>query len=268
MDEQTQPKLPNEPQDDLPPQPVGEYLKQVEPLQENKKQRSVTFIVGLVVILIVLAGGGFMYMQNRSQQQAQKKEPIADVAEQPKVTIVTDTKRYSSSQFSLEFDQPSDWVIKDDQTSGLLTATSPNVSIPATGGGLVTGRVVMTIKGKTQKLTEFDSGNATAVTDSEKVAYTKPSSVQRGQTYLSFLSYPASSSTDLMDGVYVTGDSGYQKDQAIPKIDIQKIEPIITLTFLACDGSCTKEIGISPEAWLAPEFGGALKKILQSITVN
>lgn len=268
MDEQIPPQQSRESQDELSPRPVSEYLKQVEPLQKHKKQRSLTFFVGLIVFLIVLGGGGLMYMKSKSEQKAQQKEPVAEVAEQPNVAITTDTERYSSSQFALDFDHPSDWEIKEEQTAGILTATSPNVSIPATGGGVITGRVVLTVKSKSQKLPEFDKGNALAVIDSEKVAYLKPSSAQRGQTYISFLNYPASSSSGLIDGVYITGDFGYQAEQAIPKLDIQKIDPIIQLTFLACDGTCSKPIGITPAAWAAPEFGGALKKILQSFTIN
>lgn len=268
MEQQTPPQVPNEPQDELPPQPVGEYLKQVEPLQKHKKERSVSFFVGLAVLLMVLGAGGFMYMKNRSDVETKKNEPVAEVAQQPKVAINSETKRYSSSQFSLDFDYPSDWEVKEEQTEGILTATSPNVSIPASGGGVVTGRIVLTVMGKNQKLPEFDKGNSTAVIDSEKVAYLKPSSAQRGQTYISFLNYANSDSSGLIDGVYITGDFGYQVEQAIPKVDIQKIDPIIKLTFLACDGTCAKPIGITKEAWVAPEFGGALKKILQSFTIN
>ena len=68
--------------------------------------------------------------------------------------------------------------------------------------------------------------------------------------------------------MYITGDFGYKKDQAIPQVDIAKIDPAISLTFSACDGACTKSIGITPAAWADPNFGGALKKILQSFTIN
>ena len=327
MDEQTpaspQPTQAHQTEDESTPQPVGDYLKTVEPRlglrktampsgspqlaknyfssvdvsmdtspsekevftspetdpdrqaispktsqQKHKKKGLIKFVIIIVVLLLAGGGGAYAYLNNKNTKEAQKNEPVAEVAKQPKATINTETKRYSSTQFSLDFDQPIDWDIKEDTETGLLTATSPNVSIPAPGGGATTGRVALTIKGKDQKLPELDKGNALAILDSEKVAYTKPSSAQRGQTYISFLGYPGSESNELIDGVYITGDFGYQKEQAIPKLDIQKVDPIISLSFTACDGTCTKAIGITPEAWAAAEFGGVLKKILQSFTIN
>ena len=262
MDEQPQFKQPEY----TPSQPVGEYLNTVEPLQKHKKKSLIKLIV-IIVVLVVAAGGGiFTYLSKRPKSQPQTNSPTSEVTK-PSVGITTETKRYSSSQFFLDFDQPADWELKDELASGILKATSPDLNIP-TSGGFTTGKVVLTIKGKSQKLPEFATGNAIAVIDSEKVAYTKPSSAQRGQTYLSFLSYLASSSTSLIDGVYITGDYGYTKEQAIPKVDIEKVDPVITLTFYACDGSCTKPMGITPEAWAAADFGGVLKKILQSFTIN
>ena len=264
----TQSMPPQPPLDEEPPMAPRDYLKQVEPLQKHKKRRFIRFVIILVILLTAIGSGAYFYLKDRTAKQIQKQQPVPEAAVQPKVSIDATTKRYSSSQFSLDFDYPSDWDVKDEQTGGTLTATSPNLSIPAVGGGSTTGRITLTIRGKNQKLPEFDKGNAIAVLDSEKVAYIKPSSAQRGQTYISFLSYPASANKVLIDGVFITGDSGYQKDQAIPKVDIQKIDPIISLTFTACDGTCTKAIGITPEAWASNDFGGILKKILQSFTIN
>lgn len=268
MDNQPEPHSTENIESETPPQSVKEYLNTVEPLQAHKKRGLIKTIVIVAVLLLVVGGGAFAYLKNKDNKQAQQNAPVAEVAKQPKTAINTEIKRYSSSQFFLDFDQPTDWEVKDEPGSGSLAATSPNLSIPAPGGGVTTGRIVLIIKSKNQKMPDFDTGNAVAVIDSEKVAYTKPSSAQRGQTYISFLSYPASASTSLIDGVYITGDFGYQKDQAIPKVDITNIDPIISLAFYACDGTCTKSIGITPEAWASPEFGGLLKKILQSFTIN
>lgn len=118
---------------------------------------------------------------------------------------------------------------------------------------------------------EFDKGNAVAVRESEKIAYTKPSSVQRGSTYLSFLQYASSTATSL-DGAYITGDVGYQKDQAIPKADFTPVDPVISLTFVKCaDNSCTGEgtpIGVATTMWEDASFGKPLKTMLQSLVVN
>ncbi len=268
MDEQQHSHFTEETEEQEPQQSVKERLSNDEPLQAHKKRGLIKTIIIMAVLLLGVATGAVAYLKNKDSKKAQQTAPVTEVAKQPKPAINTETKRYSSSQFYLDFDQPIDWEIKDEPGSGLLTATSPNLSIPAAGGGVTTGRVTLTIKSKNQKMPDFDTGNAVAVIDSEKVAYTKPSSAQRGQTYISFLSYPASASTSLIDGVYITGDFGYKKDQAIPKVDVTNIDPIISLAFYACDGTCTKAIGITSEAWASPEFGGVLKKILQSFTIN
>lgn len=246
--------------------PAHEFVGTIAPVQQDKKKNRLKLVIALVVVLLVLSGAGFVVMKKRSATHT-SSAPTSQAAEQPKPLLDTTTKRYSSSQFYLDIDIPSDWEIKDEQGSGVMTAMSPNVSIPTTGTN-TTGKVILTMRNKSQKLPEFDKGNATATINSEKIVYTKPSSAQRGQTYISFLTYPTATSTSLVDGIYITGDFGYQKDQAIPKIDIQKVDPIISVTFMACDGTCTKAIAIAPDAWQSAEFGGVLKKMLQSLTVN
>lgn len=265
MDEQQPPSYEPIPPDEAPEPTPNEFVRTIEPVQQAKKKRRLSLIIGLVLLLLL--GGGAAYFITKHKQPPTSNGPTSQASEPPKALLDTTTKRYSSSQFYLDIDLPSDWEVKDEQGSGIMTATSPNIAIP-TAGTNTTGRVVLTLRDKSQKLTEFDKGNATATIDSEKIAYTKPSSAQRGQTYVSFLTYATATSTSLIDGIYITGDFGYQKEQAIPKVDIQKIDPIISLTFMACDGSCTKQIAITPDAWQAADFGVVLKKMLQSLTVN
>ena len=266
MDEQPPVRPPYESEHETPEPSANEFVRTIEPVQKDKKKRRIGLIIGIVITILLLGGGAYAAIKQRKATPT-SSGPTSQASEQPKPLIDTTTKRYSSNQFYLDIDIPSDWEVKDEQGSGVFTATSPNVAIPTTGTS-TTGKVILTMRDKNQKLPEFDKGNATAVLDSEKIAYTKPSSAQRGQTYVSFLAYPTATSSSLIDGIYITGDFGYQKEQAIPKIDIQKVDPIISLTFMACDGSCTKQIAIAPDAWQSAEFGGVLKKMLQSLTVN
>lgn len=263
-----QPPTTNPYQPEEAPEPsINEFVRTVEPVQQAKKKRHLGLVIGLVVGVLLVAGAAAFYVFNKRHASTTSAGPTSQASEQPKAVINPTTKRYSSSQFYLDIDLPADWEIKDEAGSGIMTATSPNIAIP-TAGTKTTGKIILTMRDKSQKLTEFDKGNATGVMDSEKIVYTKPSSAQRGQTYISFLNYPTSTSTSLINGVYITGDFGYKQDQAIPKVDIQKVDPIISLTFMACDGTCTKTLGITSEAWQSADFGGSLKKILQSLTVN
>lgn len=248
-------------------QPVGEYLENIEPLQKHKKRQMAKLVVGVLIALVGIGVTGLVVTSKRMPPPPKPQDQSSEAAAQPKLGFANETKQISSSQFSLDMEIPADWEVVDESGSGVFTATSPNVSIPAAGGGTVTGKVTLSIRDKAQKLAEFDEGNAVAVIDSEKVSYSKPSSAQRGQTYLSYLAYPATAEKELINGIYITGDFGYQKDQAIPKADIQKIDPIISLSFKACDGTCTKDIGIDASS-ISGEFGTAIKKILQSLTIN
>lgn len=267
MDEQRPIPTHHYDEDDTPPQPVDQFVRSVEPVQKAKKKRRLSLIITAVVLLVVCVAAGVWFINKNKKPATSTAPSTSEASAQPKVLIAAELERHSSTQFYLDIDIPKDWTIIDEAGSGVMTATSPNIAIP-TGSGTTTGRVVLTMRAPSQKLPEFDKGNATAVTDSEKISYTKPSSAQRGQTYVSYLAYPASASSSLIDGVFITGDFGYTKDQAIPKVDIDKVDPIISITFVACDGACTKGFGITPEAWKSAEFGQPLQKMLQSLTVN
>src|SRR5690606_27237189 len=102
----------------------------------------------------------------------------------------------------------------------------------------ITGQVILTFREPGQPLSEFEAGNAQAVRDSERITYARPSPGQRGATYISFASYAGAAVTTALDGIYITGDFGYQKLQAIPAIDVSKVNPIITVTFRQCDMDC------------------------------
>lgn len=184
-----------------------------------------------------------------------------------KQLISSDTKTYSSNQFRLDFKYPSDWTVNEDSGSGLLTATSPKINLPAANGSTA-GQVVFKIRANSQNLPEFDAGNATSAADSEKIAYDNPSSAQRGQTYVSFLNFASSANNNLIDGIYITGDFGYLKGQDIPKGDIKKLDPIISISFNSCDGTCSGAAAIPVEAWTSPDFGVPLRKFLQTLVIQ
>ncbi|HSD56447.1 MAG TPA: hypothetical protein VLA92_04830, partial [Candidatus Saccharimonadales bacterium] len=186
--------------------------------------------------------------------------------------IATETEHHTSSQFMLEFDYPKDWKVTDEAGSGKLTATSPGLMLKDASGKSYTGQVVFTVRNKQQALPEFDKGNAVAMRESTKINYTKPSQAQRAATYISFLRYASSVTEGAVDGVYITGDVGYQKDQAVPKADFTSVDPIISITFLKCtDENCSGEgttAAVQSKAWDEAAFGKPLQSMLQSLIVN
>lgn len=184
--------------------------------------------------------------------------------------IVTNTKNYSSQSFTLSFDYPEDWTVKD-EGEAIMTVRSPAVDLLDATGQKISGQITLTFRGKTQKLTEFDAGSAVAVKDSEKIAYTKPTQTQRGSTYLSFLRYAKTASANGLDGVYITGDAGYKTEQNIPKDDILKVDPVVSLTFAKCaDSACveTSSTTIALASWNDASFSGPLLAMLKSLTIQ
>ena len=66
---------------------------------------------------------------------------------------------------------------------------------------------------------------------SEKIKYSNPTSVQRAETYLTFVQYSTTARGEGIDALYITGDNGYQKDQYIPKTDMINLDPVIVVSF-------------------------------------
>lgn len=247
-------------------QSMKEFVNEVQPLQQQRRRKKITSIVLTILFLILVAAGGWYYFNKTPPSQPTERSDSATMQSEEKV-ISADTVTYESPQFFLSFKHPSDWEVVDERGTGMLKVTSPLIDIPMDGES-VSGKVVFSIRSKTDKLEEFEGGNGLAVMESEKITYSNASQSQRGETHITFVSYAGSVSSALIDGVYITGDFGYQKDQAVPKVDIQKIDPIINLSFVSCDGSCTVKVAIPPTSWQQQNFGGQLKTLLQSLRIN
>ncbi len=245
---------------------ADEYL---QPTAFNKpKDKKSRKWLPAVLVLIIAAGGIYWFFLRSKPAPVPAKTSQPDQS-QAASQISATTKHYTSSNFSLEFDYPSDWTVTD-SGGGLLSVKSPSLKLKDSLGQTQPGQIALTMRDKTQKLPEFDKGNSTAVIDSEKISYTKPTSAQRGSTYLSFLNYASGGKG--LDGVYVTGDFGYKKDQAIPLVDIQKVDPVISITFFKCpDSKCSDKpasLTLDSGYWADNNFADPLKKMLQSLAVQ
>lgn len=185
--------------------------------------------------------------------------------------ITTATEHYVSPGFGLEFDHPKDWTASEPTGSGVLTVKSPSMTLKNASGQTFSGQVVLTVRNKQQPLPEFDKGNAVATVASQKLTYAHPSQTQRGSTYLSFLTYASSGQSGGLDGLYITGDVGYQKGQAIPKADFTPVDPVISVTFVKCTGKCgadSKAASIDPALWQSDTFGKPLTDLLESLVIS
>lgn len=252
-----------------------EYSKHAAVYSAPKHRVRKTLIILGTVIALAAIGFGLYWLflkddgKKAADSQAQNDRP--ETSQQPaNDEVSTKTEHYISNSFMLEFDHPDDWTVIETAGSGQLTVQSPTLQLKAATGGSITGRIVFKIRNKQQPLPEFDEGNALAALESEKINYTKPSSVQRGSTYLSFLQYATSS--DGIDGVYITGDTGYQTDQAIPRADFTPVDPVISLTFEKCsDSACSGEVtatGIAESVWQNAAYAAPVKALFQSLIIN
>ncbi len=202
-----------------------------------KKKRMWLRILLIAAIVAVLAGSGY-FAAKHIHFPSKKAAPVSSQKTETPTSQPAALKQYRSSNFNLGFSYPETWGVVDNG-DGKLTATSPVLQLKNTAGKTVSARAVVTIQNRQTSLPDFKAGNAVAAIASQKVSYTKPSSNQRAQTYISFLNY-ASSVAKGVDGIYVTGDNGYQLGQAIPQTDVVQTDPLVTVTFLQCaDAACS-----------------------------
>ncbi|HEX4662573.1 MAG TPA: hypothetical protein VH144_03070 [Candidatus Saccharimonadales bacterium] len=270
------------PAPDLPPEtgdPETDHEARVEywkatnqpPVPKPKHTGRWVTIIALI-LLVLVAAGGFAYWKFFMQQPAvvtvtdNSKKKVVD-----QKTITAATKHYASTTLNLEFDYPADWTVINDTANSPLTVRSPAMQLKDATNKTATGQIVMTVEAKQTSISAFDKGNATAVRESEKVSYTKPTSAQRAQTYLSFLQYASTTGTGL-NGIYVTGDHGYTKDQYIPKTDITSADPLVRVVFVKCsDTACadaTPEFAIAANSWDSKTFADPIRNMLTSLAIN
>ncbi len=244
-----------------------EYLRSIAGPRKKAKRGWWKWVLGVIVLAAVLTGGGYWFLTRSNDSKDAKKSTAADnklatPAANENKTITT--KHHQSPTFNLEFDYPDDWTIADNG-DGILTAKSPNMQLKGVSGKTVDGQIVITIQGKQGELKDFKAGNGLAVRESEKLSYAKPTASQRAQTYLSFVSYAGSTNPGI-EGMYVTGDIGYQKDQAVPMVDIVRVDPLITVSFAGANASA---LSVSPSSWNdANLFTKSIKTVLTSLSIQ
>lgn len=223
-----------------------------------------------LVLVLGLAAGGYWFIKNRGAgPKPASSSESAQQSNNATSQITTETKKFESADFKLSFDYPGNWTASEDNPEE-ISVLSPGIKMKDVDGKDVTGQVYFRVRAKGQKLQGFDKGDATAVLSSEKIAYTSPSQVQRASTYITFLRYADNAAG--LDAIYITGDLGYEEGQTIPKTDIEKVDPIISIEFYLCPNSGCMELsgvyGIGAETWSNENIKLALENMLKSLTIN
>jgi hypothetical protein len=227
------------------------------------------FIILLIIVVLAAAGAAAYLLFIKPKPVAKAPATPSNTAAANSTAAVT-TKHYDSTNFSLGIDYPSTWIVAD--ADGVkLTVKSPLENLPAASGTTQSGEIVMTIQNKQTSLPDFAKGSATAVLNSDNVAYTKPTTNQRANTNLSYLQYAATTTAGALDGIYITGNNGYQKGQDVPQVDITGVDPLVTVTFVSCtDSSCAapKPLSLEAASWQKNALAAPVKAMLQSLSFN
>jgi hypothetical protein len=226
-------------------------------------------ILAIVIVIAALAGGAYwQFFRHKAGPVQQQKTPTHTLATSDAYT--DKTKDITSENVGLTLSYPETWSAND--ATDKLTITSPVTSLTDMSGQAIDGKIVLTVQPKGTMPKAFDSGGVISTLDSQKIAYTKPSPVQRGQTYLSFLQFTQELAKAELGGIYVTGDFGYQAAQFVPKTDIAKLDPLISVTFLKCDDTACKnpsDTNLQAEIWTNDaDFQKTILAMLKSIQVQ
>jgi cytoskeletal protein RodZ len=252
-----------------------DWMEQYDEDKPKKKKHRFLHFLGWLLLIAVLTGsiGGaawYFFLRNEPKETAQNTQPAQAATDDTAKTAEEPTEVYNATAFNMQFNYPTDWKVTAGPNNTIVT-TSPPTQLKLANGKTQTGQIVMTVQHKQTSLPEFTKGNALAVRESEKMDYGKPSQAQRASTYLSFLNYSQSTSKGI-DGVYITGDFGYVKDQYIPQGDILKADPLITVTFRACKDSACTSVGdlatLATSTWDDKSFVKPIMTMLESIVVQ
>lgn len=257
----------------VPEQPhsTADYSRYAPPAKPPAQWRRWVIWAGIVLFVFAILAIAYKTLSNKPKKPSTattSQNQVAQTQATSAAIITTATKNYASQNFALSFNYPQDWTVTD-SGGGVMTVKSPSLTLKDSSGQSQKAFVVLTFRNKTQKLAEFDAGSAVAERDSIKIAYTKPTQSQRGDTYISFLRYAKSSSG--LDGVYITGNSGYKAGQTIPLADIQKVDPVINYSFIR-DTSGTKiaagPVTIASSVWDDSNFSTPLINVLKSLVIT
>lgn len=252
-----------------------EYLRSLTGAKPKKSRWWVKLVKTVVIVIVVaaLAGGVFWYFDKKashdnkqSSANSSQKDTSSDTPQQQAAT-----KHYDYAPLGLGFDYPENWKVTE--ASGKVVVASPATKLK-TSTGTTNAQIVFMIQSKQTSLPGFKNGNGLAVRTSEKVAYTKPTQNQRAQTYMTFVSN-AGSATAGIDAIFITGDLGYQKDQAVPQADIIQGDPLVSFFFAKCeDTACaadptTTKVTIADSAWADSNvLVKAAKTMFTSLTIQ
>ena len=262
--------------DNLPPAPPPAYSGKAH---KSGRRSKLVWLIPVAVVIVLAALAGWAYKSYKSKpaktsHSISRQQPAASPGQtqnQAPSTPSIPSTSYSATDYNTTFSYPNSWTVTDSGTAP-LTVTSPAMSLTAADGQSVTGQMVLTLAVKGSLPSAFGT-QSVAVLTSQKIAYNQPSTTQLAQTYISFVQYPSTTTVGGLDGIYITGNYGYQKDQTIPAGNISAIDPLVYTSFYSCasqscPASSRKPLTISSSDWQNTSVSAPLMLMFKSFTFN
>ncbi len=262
---------PTDPLAHLQPAPPHSY-------NDGKKGSSKWLISILLLLAIILIGGGAFALMSPKSPSVKPKTTHKQVAIQTKVNAPSPkpapsipSSTHTSAAYGVTFSYPTSWTVID-SGSAPLYVNSPVMSLTAANGKLVSGQIQMTMAKQGSIPSAFGT-NSVAVLSSQKINFTNPTSSQAADTYISFVQYPSTTTVGGLDGIYVSGNYGYQKYQVIPSSNIATISPFVDFSFFSCASSICpsttrQPLTISSTEWSNSTFSAPILLILKSLSFS
>jgi hypothetical protein len=222
----------------------------------------------LITIVVALAApfGAYWLGTHEATKKPPTRQHTGVQKQSAQLQTASTTKHYDSTNYTLGFDYPDNWTVSDSVSK--LTIVSPVMQLVTATGAATGVHVVVTIQNQQTIIPGFPANGATAAAASDHLTYKQPSSVQRAQTYLSYLSYAIPTSLDVL---YITGDNGYQQGQLVPMTDVVKGNPLISVTFQSCtNDNCGggKLVSLSASEWRTASASKEVTALIESIVLQ
>lgn len=243
------------------------YINTKDKLPKQKNYKPGLIAIGIIVLLI-LCVSAYLFGQHTKSKPALEPSHISSsqkVAAPKSSTQAIQLTSYTSTPFNLTVNYPTTWAVAS-QGNTSMTISSPVMSLVADTGGTVSGKIVLTVFNQGQSPASLGTSSI-AVLNSQDISFTSPTSSQAAQAYISFVQYPATTKLGGLDAIYVTGNSGYLKGQTIPPSDVNKVDPLVIVSFMQCQTSaCTSlaPLTISSTMWSNTSFQTPILDIIKS----
>lgn len=255
----------------LPPSPPHHYSK-----SQKKNGRHYGWIwLAIVLAALILAGAGYLAIRHaKTTKPVKQSSSVKHVQSKPAAVSPPSipSSSFTSPSFGMTFNYPQTWNVVDSGAAGVSVYSTP-MTINNAAGQPVLAEVDVTFLKQGSLPSAFGNNTSVAVIDSQKIVFTQPGNNQPSATYISFVQYPSTTIAGGLDGVYVTGNFGYQKDQAIPNSQVAQVDPLIMVTFNSCsDSACSvatqKPLTIAATDWNSSSFSAPILLILSSLSFS